>query len=196
VLVKRGSYLHILGAFSFTNLTIVVVDHCHIWTIESIKLIKSVTFFFPFSFSFCCYRFFMVNKDFHKAATKFIYLCIVYNFCTHCTAQQNFNHLPCHLQTISVAQIHLLSIEACGPLLAPDRRVLFVYIFNYTHLLSNSCRVSTNSPWIGATCGFCTRYLQRSVTDTRARGVPKGYKGIYTPKIAKIGLNNWCRICC
>jgi len=22
------------------------------------------------------------------------------------------------------------------------------------------------------------------------------YKGIYTPQIAKIGLNNWCRICC
>jgi len=23
-----------------------------------------------------------------------------------------------------------------------------------------------------------------------------GFKGICTPKIVKIGLNNWCRMCC
>jgi len=46
-----------------------------------------------------------------------------------------------------------------------------------------------NATHTAALC-YATKQLQKP------EAYPRRYKGIHIPKIAKIGLNSWCRICC
>jgi len=48
--------------------------------------------------------------------------------------------------------------------------------------------------FLQAGCPSCRQ--TNSVKALKATSTPKGYKGIYTSQIAKMWLNNWCRICC